>query len=219
MADVGPIINSSDIPETGENRHHQRKQHRPPGRHLHGRSPPGCAACISPADTGGEDMPANSTAQADTQRHSVSPVSGSFKFTALSPFAHDEINTADGNDDLNGGGGNDILRSGGGKDRIDGGMGDDRWGADLATVTQAIVINLNACIVELPRHRVCYPHRRFRQPEYRLWQRPDHRHSGSAQRYSQHGRRQRHHHAAGRRNRQRRRRHGLRPPGRDVRDQ
>ena len=27
MADVGPIVNSSDIPETGGIRHHQRKQH------------------------------------------------------------------------------------------------------------------------------------------------------------------------------------------------
>ena len=83
---------------------------------------PRCAVAEAWRSLSAADMPASSTAQADHQRHSDLPVSDHFKFTALSPDGHDEINTADGNDDLNGGGGNDILRSGGGKDRIDGGM-------------------------------------------------------------------------------------------------
>jgi Ca2+-binding RTX toxin-like protein len=54
------------------------------------------------------------------------------------------ILTGDGDDSLTGGSGADNLRSGGGIDTIDGGAGLDRWGADLTSATDNIVIDLNA---------------------------------------------------------------------------
>lgn len=50
--------------------------------------------------------------------------------------------TGDGDDSVTTGSGADELFTGGGRDTIDAGAGFDRWGADLSTVTGAVVIDL-----------------------------------------------------------------------------
>ncbi len=66
-----------------------------------------------------------------------------FYFSDLSG-GNDTITSGDGNDTLLGGGGSDVLIGNGGRDSIDGGEGNDHWTGWFGTVSQSIVLDLNA---------------------------------------------------------------------------
>lgn len=70
--------------------------------------------------------------------------SGFEDFTFITGGGNDSIASGDGNDSLSSGSGNDTLYSGAGIDTIDGGAGIDTWGANLAGLGQAVLIDLNA---------------------------------------------------------------------------
>jgi Ca2+-binding RTX toxin-like protein len=81
------------------------------------------------------------------------PAGNNVTFTGIENFtltmmgAHVlNVVTGDGADVVTGGDLNDILTSGGGIDVIDGGDGIDRWGANMSSATDAILIDLTAPI-------------------------------------------------------------------------